>query len=964
MLHMPSGTVTFLFTDIEGSTRLWEQHPEAMQKALARHDALLKKSIQANNGVVFKTVGDAFCAAFDTAIDALHAALAAQNALCTIRASAKTGSMGELQVRMALHSGMAEARDSDYFGPTLNRVARLLAIGHGGQVLLSEVTQGLVREALPQNVSLKELGQHRLRDLSHPERVFQLVHINLPANFPPLKSLDTLPTNLPLQLTSFIGREKEIEEVKQLLSRTRLLTLTGSGGCGKTRLALQVAADLLDEYPDGIWLVELASLTAPALVPLTVASILNVREEPGSSISQTLANALKGKRLLLVLDNCEHVLQACAQLANALLKVCPSVCILATSREGLGMAGEVIYHIPSLSVPDPNHLPPVENLLQYEAVRLFAERALAAQPAFALTPGNAPALAQLCNRLDGIPLAIELAAARVRVLTVEQVASRLDDRFRLLTGGSRTVLPRQQTLRALIDWSYDLLTDTERLLLERLAVFQGGWTLEAVEALCAGMGIEEREILDLLTSLVDKNLVVCEPQGEQNRYRLLETVRQYARERLMESGESATLRGRHRDYFLRLAEAAAPKLNGPEQTAWLERLETEHDNLRAALAWCLEEPGGMEVGLRLTKALKTFWQVRRHLSEGQVFYEAVLSRPDMQGHTPARALALHDRGMIAYTQGEYMAACSFYEESVVIWRELGDKWGLASALLNLGIVTFAQGDNEAARLLHEESLTLSEELGDKLGLASSLNNLGIVAETQGDYAWARAILERGLTIERELENKSGLSRALHNLGGVVYSQGDDEGARLLFEESLVLFRELGDRLAIGNSLNNLANIYDDQGKYGAAQALYEESLSCFEELENKRGIALALSNLSALHCSQGNYGIARTYSVECLTLYRNLGEKLGIARVLEGFANLAGSQGQPERASRLYGAVEALREVISAPIPANARAEHAHDIAAIYHALSEEVFATMWAEGRAMTIEQAIEYALEENTNA
>ncbi|HZT40750.1 MAG TPA: adenylate/guanylate cyclase domain-containing protein, partial [Chthonomonadaceae bacterium] len=586
MPDMPSGTVTFLFTDIEGSTKLWEQHPEAMRSALARHDALLREAIEKHNGVVFKTVGDAFCAAFATAGEALAAALAAQQAL----QNEDWAETGALRVRMALHTGTAEEREGDYFGPPLNRVARLLAIGHGGQVLLSEVTQGLTSDALPSAASLQNLGEHRLRDLSRPETVFQLLHPDLPAKYPPLKSLDSpdLPNNLPLHITSFIGREQEMAEVKNLLAGTRLLTLVGLGGAGKTRLALAIGAEVLEEYPDGVWLVELAPLSEPGLVPPAVASTLNLQEEPGRALLQTLTTALKCRRMLLVLDNCEHLLSACATFADTLLRACPQVKILATSREVLGIAGETVYRVPPLALPDPDRLPSIELLMQFEAVRLFLDRATAVSTAFSITSENASAVARLCCQLDGLPLAIELAAARVRAMPVEQVASRLDDRFRLLTGGSRTALPRQQTLRALIDWSYDLLDESEKCLLRRLSVFTGGWTLEAAEAVC---GADGEDVLDLLTSLVDKSLVVYEEQGDQGRYRMLETVRQYGRERLADTDpEAASVGQLHAEYYLSLAEQAAAQLLGPEQQRWLARLEREQDNLRAVLTRYQQDP--------------------------------------------------------------------------------------------------------------------------------------------------------------------------------------------------------------------------------------------------------------------------------------------------------------------------------------------------------------------------------------
>lgn len=477
----PAGTLTFLFTDIEGSTKLWEADPEGMSTVLARHDALMRAAIEASNGAVFKTIGDAFCAAFATAPEALSAVLNAQLAIV----EEPWPSEIPLRVRMSLHTGAVEQRDGDYFGPPLNRTARLLSTGHGGQVLLSQTTYELVRDSLPPDVSLRDLGSHRLKDLARPEQVYQLVHPKLPSTFSPIRSLSSYSNNLPQQLTSFIGREREIADLEELLSKTRLLTLTGSGGSGKSRLSLQVAADSLDDFPDGAWFVELASLSDPGLIPQTIASVLGLKEQSDRPMVQTITQSLKDKRLLLILDNCEHLLDTTAEIAEALIRQCLGVKILASSREALSIAGEQAYRVPSLSLPDPKQQQTPESLSQYESVRLFIDRALLSRADFQVTNRSAPALASICTRLDGIPLAIELAAARVRSLSLEEIDDRLGQRFRLLTGGSRTALPRQQTLRSLIDWSYDLLSDQEKLLLQRLSVFSGGWTLESAEAVCS-----------------------------------------------------------------------------------------------------------------------------------------------------------------------------------------------------------------------------------------------------------------------------------------------------------------------------------------------------------------------------------------------------------------------------------------------------------------------------------------------
>jgi predicted ATPase/class 3 adenylate cyclase len=815
MPNLPSGTVTFLFSDIQGSTKLWEKYPDAMRHALARHDALIRQSIEAHGGYIFKTVGDGFCAAFDIATDAVAAALSAQHAFFT----EAWGETGPLHIRIALHTGTAKEHDGEYFGPTLNRVARLLSTGHGGQTILSPTTTELVRDQLPGGVVLRDLGKHRLRDLDRPEHIFQIVTPHLPADFPPLKSLEDLPNNLPAQLTNFIGREREMAEIKRLLTETRLLTLTGAGGFGKTRLSMQVAADLLDAFADGVWLVELAPLFDSTLVPQTVASTLGLREEPGHSLLGILTNYLRAKNLLLILDNCEHLIGACAQLAEALLRACPNLRILTTSREALGIAGESVWIVPSLSLPDRWYQPStgsdiVSAITQYEAVRLFIDRAISVLPTFTVTNQNAPAVAQICHRLDGIPLAIELAAARVKVLSVEQIASRLDDRFHLLTGGSRTALPRQQTLQAAIDWSYNLLSEAEQVLLSRLSVFAGGWTLEAAEAVCAGESVKESEVMDLLSRLVYKSLVIAEELSGEKRYRFLETIRQYSRDKFVKSGEEENIRNRHLDFFLGLAERSEPRLLRKEQIVWLEQLEMNHDNLRGALEWSQTE-GDIKKGLRLAGALWRFWEVRSYLSEGRERLKTILGRAEALrlGDTVEYAKALNTAGRLAWAQGDYASGQPYFEKYSTISKRLGDRLGVAFALSGLGTLAWSRGDYESAYPYYEECLTIGKELGaeGKWIAADALTGLGIVAISRSDY----------------------------------------ESARSLFDESLIIFRELGDKWSIGILLWWVGNVSTAQSNYIKAHSLYKEAVTNAIEVGNKWGIPYALEALGELAIVEG-----------------------------------------------------------------------------------------------------------------
>src|SRR5215213_6950778 len=656
----PTGTVTFLFTDIEGSTKMWERERTTMSEALALHDRILRDAVEERGGYVFKTVGDAFCCAFPTTPDALEAALEAQRTLL----SSEWQETGPLRVRMALHMGVAEERDGDYFGPPVNRVARLLSAAHGGQVLLSLPTHEMVRDQLPAGVSLRDLGEHHLKDLFRPERVFQLVSPDMPSEFPPLRTLDAYRNNLPLQPTPLVGREKEVSEVCDLLQRgeTRLLTLTGPGGIGKTRLALQAAADLLDDFPDGTFFAPLAALTEAELFFPAVAETLEVRETAEQSLDETLKDYLHERRLFLLLDNFEQVLGA-APAVTELLAGAPGLKVLATSRAPLGLYGEHEFPVPPLTLPDLRHPPPLERLTQYEAVGLFVERARAVKPDYSINNESAPAVAEICVRLDGLPLPIELAAARIKMLPPKAMLQRLSSRLKLLTGGARDLPERQRTLRATIEWSFALLDEGEQLLFARLAVFSGGRTLEAIEAICDAEGDLPMDAFDGVSSLVDKSLLAQEegPNGEP-RFVMLETVHEFAREKLGESEEAEEIKRLHAEYFLTLAEEANPELKGANQRQWLERLEAENDNMRAALSWASQrdEAG---VAMRLGGALWRFWSVRGYYSEGRRWLEAALAM-DGRVSPGSRAMALAGAGSLASVQGDFDRAKEACEEGL------------------------------------------------------------------------------------------------------------------------------------------------------------------------------------------------------------------------------------------------------------------------------------------------------------
>ncbi|HVA89671.1 MAG TPA: tetratricopeptide repeat protein [Chloroflexota bacterium] len=672
-------------------------------------------------------------------------------------------------------------------------------------------------------------------------------------------------SNLPVQLTSFIGREEERTQVRLLLRTARLVTLTGTGGAGKTRLALRIAEELLGEYPDGVWLVELAPLTEAALAPQAVAQVLGVREERGRPLAAALVDHLRDARALLVLDNCEHLIAACADLVAALLRGCPSLRLLATSREPLNLNGEQCYRVPSLPVPDLDHLPPPERLGDYPSMLLFLARAREQRPEFALNPRNLRAVAQVCARLDGIPLAIELAAARITTLPVEAIAARLDDCFRLLTGGPRTVMPRQQTLRAALDWSYDLLSEQEQVALRRLAVFVGGWTLEAAEAICAGSYLESWEVLDLLGALVNKSLVLVEEREEEARFRLLETVRQYEHEKLVSAGEAPDLAERHLDWYLDQAVKAEAFLVGPEQRSWLSRLEIDHDNLRAALRLTLTEAqpndpaaaaaGGKLVrGLTLAAALWRFWYMRGHLTEGRRWLEDLLRLTESSNAAgPVRARALHGAGVLAVSQGDYETARRLCEQSLAFYQTLDDSHGAAVALNILGHVAEKQGDFARAITLSQESLALHRAHGSTRDIAVALNNLATVLLSQGDHGHAQALYEECLVLNRELGDSRGTAITLTNLGEAARCRADYDRAAAYCEQSLALSRELGDAWGVAAALNTLADIARDNGRSEEAVQLYEQCLALRRELGDNAGVATLRDALATLRTDQGNH---------------------------------------------------------------------------------------------------------------
>lgn len=927
MASLPSGTVTFLFTDIEGSTVRWERDPVAMREDLVRHDDILRRSIEGQSGTVFKTVGDAFYAVFPAAVNAVAAALMAQRTLC---AEPWVGAM-PLRVRMALHTGEAELRDRDYFGPALARVARLLAVAHGGQALLTGSVEALVHDRLPAHVSTRDLGEHRLRDLERRERIFQLIASGILTDFPPIRTTEARPTNLTVPLTSLIGREREKAAVHDLIvgDRARLVTLTGPGGTGKTRLAVELASELSERFVDGVFFVGLESITEAVFVPAVIAGALGVHEAQGRPMEEVLAEYLHDLDILLILDNFEQVIGA-APFVVTLLSRCPRLTVLATSRERLRLRGEHDVPVPPLPV-SPRSMrvdgtTPPDGVLP-DAVRLFIERAREVRPGFGLTDGTAAVVQTICERLDGLPLAIELAAARVRFLSPAALNERLGDRtapssLPLLHGGARDLPIRQQALWNTIDWSYRLLDTDEQAVFRRLSICAGGCTLDAASALAdADLDAAPNRrpavsSLDILSSLAEKSLLdVRETEAGEPRLRMLETLREYGLDQLRLHGELGHMRNVHSELMLRQVEEADAGLGTAQARQWRARLEDDQENVRQALRWMCDTADTQRAA-RFISALHGFWFLSGRLREGLRWCEEVLALPALAEDPAQHARVLLVDGRLAGYQGDLRIAQGWLTECIELARAEGDHLMLGRALATLGRLMIEEPDQ--ARALLDESIDLLREQGDRRWLASALGYLGAVARRQ---------------------------------------QNDDT-ARAAFEESLALTYEVGDPWAAAAPLANLAALLDRHGDMAGARSMYEQSLHLSRDMGVNINTVSVLNSIALLQI-RGNEPVeAAATLAESLDLCRRLGAKGFAIEAAQILAFVPFLRGQPHLAARVLAAAEAAQESIGKDFPATHAGLYRSSIGTVRRSLGDAAFLAAWSEGRSLTLDDAIAQAM------
>jgi predicted ATPase/class 3 adenylate cyclase len=942
---LPTGTVTFLFTDIEGSTRLLASRPDDYPDILEAHNRLLRQAIDANGGVEVSTEGDSFFVAFPTAPQGVAAAVAAQQALLAYPWPRDE----PVRVRMGIHSGEVSLGGDDYIGLEVHRAARIASAGHGGQVLVSEATRALARDHLPSQTSFRDLGDHRLKDLSRREHLYQLDIGGIDGEFPSLHTLEAVANNLPIQLTSFVGREQELADLSQLVADNRLVTLRGPGGVGKTRLATQAAAQLVEEFPDGIWMVDLTATEDPELVPTLLAESLGLRDIgalSGRPLSEELADYVGDKNTLILFDNCEHVLDASSELITTLIRTSGQIHVIATSRDALGVPGAQ-YNVPTLEQE-------ASGAGDSDAVRLFADRATQANPDFSMDGTDVEPVAEIARRLDGLPLAIELAAARVNVLTPQQILDRLEDRFVLLK--AKTGAPeRHETLRATMDWSYDLLGDVERDAMQRLSVFSG-WSLEAAESVLG----DNVDAVDVLSSLVDRSLVEASVKGGHSRYRLLETVRQYAYDKLVGNGEEQAAHAAHADYFLGLTEAGDQGVRGPEQAEWVQRLKADHDNVRSAIAWAIET-GESDLALRLVAAMSWYWLIDGYWQGPLQLFRRVYEE-GVDADPLLRARAVYKAGGIALIWGWFGDMAPLLEEAYDTLLEVGDERDIAYATHFLGGIQASRGDPDAGELL-EESIRRFAELGDEWGQAFAERWMGSVVELSGDAARTIDHQRASLAAFIRLGDRWSAAWISFVLGFNLVPLGEFDEAQRVLEQSLELVAGIEDRLILPHAKRGLAAVAGRTGRPQLARSILEEALPLYRRIGDESCISVCHLQLGEIETDAGDYAAARAHLARSLQGFMRLGNQLDLGPLLRRTSELAAAASEHERAATLAGAAEASRTLAGGMMSAHDRARFEEAQSSTEAALGPAEYRRLVDAGEAMSRDQATEYADEGLTN-
>lgn len=961
MYKKPEGNVTFLFTDIEGSTKLAQKDSANYVLAHERHNDILSEIFESNNGFVFQIVGDAYCCAFENSSDAIKAAVETQ-----IRLSSEDWGRMEIKVRMGIHSGMAEWSGSDYMGYlTLARTSRLMSTAHGNQILISGDVYDNFRDDpdhfREERISFRDFGERRLKDLITPMRIFQVVSERLQSEFPPIRTLDARPNNIPVQLTSFIGRDREIPEIKDLLGRSRLVTLLGTGGTGKTRLSIQVGADLIDDFPHGVFLVELAPVTDPFWIPETVLNSLKIKEEKGRSIQDTLISFLSDKEMLMIIDNCEHLINECTHFCQLLLVNCPKLKIIATSREALNCHGEQIYRVPALPVPDPAMMDTAEQLSQYSSVRLFIERSLSVNPDFRVNNENAPALAEICSRLDGIPLAIELAAARTKSMSVEKIHERLSDSFRLLTGGIRTALPRQQTLKNLIDWSYNLLSDSEKLLFARLSVFNGSWSLEAAEDICSDENIAGDEVFDLMCQLAEKSVINYDDNGE--RYKMLETIRQYGAEKLEASGTAEILNKKYYDHYFRFSSVNYDRIRGNSQIESMNIYDAEINNINKVLSGLMNLPDKL-YGLRFIYNVFVYWEYKGDFTSMTKWNDTSLKYID-QLPDDFKSDFLYLSGFVNKSNGNYKEAERYLEESLIYRLRIANKAKIAQSLWLMGEIANIKGNFMKARANFERCIEIRKEIKNKTGITSVMNSLANIFIYQKNYEKARSLMLENLALLRDSNEKRPIAITLYNLALVENElAGNDPGEygklNEYLEESLLIFRELGNNM-------NIAYIYILYGlteeKFGnpeKARILINDGLSLMRKANYRYGIGNALYNLAGIELNLRNYEQSKSLTRECLSIKLEFQDKRTIGSCFSRLSRIAESQSDNVKSVLLFASSQRINEDLGLILTDDEMQSNDEFYSRQRSTLGNDVFSELMEKGRTLTLEQAAEIALKD----